>query len=85
MPLGEVFDKQINSDIADMKNVGAGRWAGSTTAAQLLQRFTKDIPWAHLDIAGVAWAAKPKPLTGKGATGFGVQLLDRFVADNFEA
>ncbi len=84
MPLNDSFDKQINSDAADMKNVGAGRWGGSTTAAQFLQRFTNDVPWAHLDIAGMAWAYKTKDTMGKGATGFGVQLLDRLVADNYE-
>ena len=84
MPLSAAFDKQINSDAADMKNVGAGRWAGGTTAAQLLQRFTNDVPWAHLDIAGMAWAYAEKDTMGKGATGFGVQLLDQLVADYYE-
>jgi len=84
MPLNEAYDKQINSDIADMKNVGAGRWAGSSTAAALLARFTNDVPWAHLDIAGMAWAYQAKKTMDKGATGFGVQLLDRLVADNYE-
>ena len=55
MPLGEAYDKIINSDIADMKNVG-DRYGGSITAAQFLQRFVKDTPWAHLDIAGMAWS-----------------------------
>ena len=84
-PLGEAFDKMIDSPIADMKNTGEGG-AGSITAAQFLQRFiTKGTPWAHLDIAGMAWQTKDKPLSVKGATAFGVRLLDRFVADHFEA
>jgi len=82
-PLGESYDKNINSEIADMKNIG-GRPGGSITAAQFLQRFVNGKPWAHLDIAGMAWAAKDTPTTPKGATAFGVRLLDRLVADNFE-
>ncbi len=85
MPLGEAYDKQLDGGPADMANISAGRWGGSITAAQLLQRFTNGVPWAHLDIAGTAWSNKAKPLMAKGATGFGVQLLDRFVADNFES
>ena len=84
LPLGEAYDKQINSPIADMKNVGSGRGGGSITAAQFLKRFVVDTPWAHLDIAGVAWAKKDAACVPKGGTGFGVRLLDRFVADNFE-
>jgi len=85
MPLGEEYDKQIKSDIADMKNVG-GRGAGATTAAQLLLRFVqKDVAWAHLDIAGVTWSGKNSATVPKGGTAFGVRLLDRLVADHFEA
>ena len=84
LPLGEAYDKQINSAIADMKNVGSGRGGGSITAAQFLRRFVDDTPWAHLDIAGVAWSKKDAACVPKGGTGFGVRLLDRFVADNFE-
>ena len=83
MPMGAAYDKQINSDIADMKNVG-NRYGGSITAAQFLQRFVKDTPWAHLDIAGMAWAEKDSPAVPKGASGFGVRLLERFVAENYE-
>jgi leucyl aminopeptidase len=84
LPLGDAYDKMINSPIADMKNVGE-RGAGSITAAQFLQRFIKkNTPWAHLDIAGTAWQSKDRPLSAKGATAFGVRLLDRFVADHFE-
>jgi leucyl aminopeptidase len=83
-PLSKAYDKQIDSPIADMKNIG-GRGAGSITAAQFLQRFIRDgVKWAHLDIAGTVWADKAGPVWDKGATGFGVRLLDRFVADNFE-
>ncbi len=85
MPLGERYDKDIASDIADMKNVGKAREAGSTAGAVLLRRFVGDTPWAHLDIAGTAWTKSDEPLAPKGATGFGVRLLDRFVADNWEA
>ena len=84
MPLGAAYDKLIDSPIADIKNVGP-REGGSITAAQFLQRFVEDgVKWAHLDIAGMVWAAKPGAVWDKGATGFGVRLLDRFIADNFE-
>jgi len=83
MPLDEAYDKKLKADAADMKNIG-GRDAGSITAAQFLQRFVNKTPWAHLDIAGVAWGKEAKPTVPKGATGFGVRLLDRLVADNYE-
>ncbi|WP_419730026.1 leucyl aminopeptidase [Lichenicola sp.] len=83
MPLGEAYDKLIRSDIADMKNIG-GRPGGSITAAQFLKRFVGDVAWAHLDIAGTAWAAKDAPGVPKGATAFGVRLLDRLVAAHYE-
>ena len=83
-PLSDAYNKLIDSPIADMKNVGP-RGAGSITAAQFLQRFIdKGVRWAHLDIAGMVWADKPGATFDKGATGYGVRLLDRFVADNFE-
>jgi len=83
-PLSEAYDKLLESPIADMKNVGP-RYAGSITAAQFLQRFIEPgVRWAHLDIAGMVWAAKAGTLHDKGATGYGVRLLDRFVADYFE-
>jgi leucyl aminopeptidase len=84
MPLDEAYDKQIRSDIADMKNVG-GRPGGSITAAQFIQRFVNGKPWAHLDIAGMAWSTKDTAVIPKGATAFGVRLLDRLVADNYES
>jgi leucyl aminopeptidase len=83
--LGESYDKSINSDIADMKNIGGGRAGGSITAAQFLQRFVNGKPWAHLDIAGMAWTSKDSPTIPKGASAYGVRLLDRFVADNCES
>ena len=84
LPMDENYAKHIKSDIADIKNTGRAREAGATAGAVFLQRFVGDIPWAHLDIAGVAWSKRDLALTGKGATGFGVRLLDRFVADHFE-
>ncbi len=85
MPLGEVYDKLMDSPIADIKNSGP-REAGSITAATFLQRFVEEgVKWAHLDIAGMVWSDKPGTLWDKGATGYGVALLDRFIADNFES
>ena len=84
MPLGDAYDKMIRSEIADMKNVG-GRPGGSISAACFLQRFTNGVPWAHLDIAGTAWSLKDSPITPKGATAFGVRLIDRLVAEHYEA
>ena len=83
-PLSPAYDKLLDSPIADMKNIGP-RYAGSITAAQFLQRFVQDgVAWAHLDIAGVAWSNKGNETTPKGATAFGVRLLDRLVADHYE-
>jgi leucyl aminopeptidase len=79
--MGDVFDKMIDSPIADMKNMGA-RYAGSITAAQFIKRFVQDgVAWAHLDIAGMVWADKPGTLWDKGATGYGVRLLDRLAVE----
>jgi leucyl aminopeptidase len=84
MPLGAAYDKLIDSPIADMKNVGP-REGGSISAAQFIQRYVeKGRPWAHLDIAGMVWAGKPGATWDKGATGFGVRVLDRYVRDNLE-
>jgi leucyl aminopeptidase len=83
-PLGEAYDRLIDSPIADMKNVGP-REAGSITAAQFIQRFVDDgVAWAHLDIAGMAWSDKAKATYDKGATGYGVRLLDQYIADTVE-
>ncbi|WP_033919804.1 leucyl aminopeptidase [Sphingomonas sp. 37zxx] len=83
-PMSPAYDKLIDSPIADMKNIGP-RGAGSITAAQFIQRFVDPgVRWAHLDIAGMVWADKPGSTYDKGATGFGVRVLDRLVRDNFE-
>ncbi|MBV1704619.1 MAG: leucyl aminopeptidase, partial [Hyphomicrobiales bacterium] len=83
MPLDPAFDKAMDSKFADMKNAG-GRDAGSCTAAEFLKRFVGDMAWAHLDVAGVAMAS-PQTETSRGwASGFGVRLLDRLVADRME-
>jgi leucyl aminopeptidase len=84
-PLGSAYDKLIDSPIADMKNVGP-RYGGSITAAQFLQRYIdKGVAWAHLDIAGMVWADKPGQTWDKGATGYGVRLLDQYVRTVLEA
>ena len=84
MPIGPSYDKLIDSPIADIKNIGP-RVAGSITAAQFLGRFIQaDVAWAHCDIAGMVWADKPGATWDKGATGFGVRLIDQFVADTLE-
>jgi leucyl aminopeptidase len=89
MPMGPTYDKMIDSQIADIKNQGS-RYGGSITAAQFLQRFIekdssgRGTPWAHLDIAGMVWADKPGATWDKGATGYGVRLLDRYVRDALE-
>jgi leucyl aminopeptidase len=85
MPLGPAYDDMLKSPVADMKNVG-GRPAGSITAAQFLKRFVKDdMPWIHLDIAGVAHVKSDLDMSPKGATGWGVRALDRLIADKYEA
>ncbi len=84
LPLADAYDKLMDSDAADIKNISGGREAGSITAAQFLQRFVNGVPWAHLDIAGTAWSKKDAPTVPKGATGFGLRLLDRLVAEHFE-
>lgn len=85
LPLSDAYDKALESPIADMQNIAnVGSGGGSITAAQFLQRFVNEVTWAHLDIAGVAWSKKDKPTSPKGATAFGVRLLDRWVRDNCE-
>lgn len=84
LPLADAYDKDIDSSVADVQNIGSGRGAGSITAAHFLKRFVNDVPWAHLDIAGTAWDKKSKPLCEKGATAFGVRLLNQYLMDNFE-
>jgi leucyl aminopeptidase len=84
LPLDESYDREIDSDAADVKNIASGRAGGSIIGAQFLQRFVNDVPWAHLDIAGMAWSSKDAPTVPKGATAFGVRLLDRFVSAYYE-
>ena len=83
MPLGPEYDKIIDSKFADMKNTG-GRWGGSITAAQLLQRFVDKTSWAHLDIAGTALGSPQTDINKSWSSGWGVRLLDRLVADHYE-
>jgi leucyl aminopeptidase len=84
LPMGEAYNKIMDSPVADMKN-SASREGGSITAACFLERFVEDgVKWAHLDIAGMVWSDKAGHLYDKGATGYGVALLDRYLADNHE-
>ena len=85
MPLHKNYDKLINSKNADMQNINYVGGAGSTTAAQFLQRFIKNkTPWAHLDIAGMSFSKYAGALNSGGATGYGVRLLNKFVEENYE-
>ncbi len=85
MPMSKEYAKQTKSPIADLQNIGTGgRGAGSIVAAEFLQKFVNDVPWAHLDIAGMAWSKKDTATVPKGGTGYGVRLLDRFVKKNYE-
>ena len=83
MPLTKAYDKLIDTKNADMKNIG-GRYAGSSTAAQFLQRYVGDTPWVHLDIAGTAMDSGSSDINKSWGSGWGVRLLDRLVADNYE-
>jgi len=84
-PLHKNYDKLMDSKIADVQNINYSGGAGSTTAAQFLQRFLKqNTPWAHLDIAGMAWTKKDMDIIPTGATGYGVKLLNRFIEENYE-
>ena len=84
LPLNDAYDRMMDSDAADIKNISGGRDASSITAAQFLQRFVNSVPWAHLDIAGTTWSKKDAATVPKGATAFGVRLLDRLVAEHYE-
>ena len=85
LPLGEEYDSEINTPRADMQNIGSIRFGGSIQAAQFIKRFIKkDLPWAHIDIAGVSWTKKSgqntfSKLHSPGATAFGVRLIDQFL------
>ena len=84
MPLDKAYDKMIDSKNADMKNIG-GKWAGACTAAAFIHRFIKkDMAWAHIDLAGTAMDAPRSEINTSWGSGWGVQLLDRFVSDNYE-
>jgi leucyl aminopeptidase len=84
LPLGPKYDKMIDSKVADIKNTG-GRWGGSISAAQFLQRFVKEgTPWAHLDIAGTAMSSVDSEINRSWGSGFGVRLLDQLVRDHYE-
>ncbi len=86
LPMTEDYNKLLKSPVADMQNISNGRMAGSITAAQFLERFVNDVPWAHLDIAGTAWIDNRQlPTSAKGATGYGVRLLDQLIKDHYEA
>jgi leucyl aminopeptidase len=84
MPLDPAYDKEIDSKNADMKNIG-GQYGGAITAAQFLKRFVGDLPWAHLDIAGVALASNRSETNESWSSGFGVRLLDQLVAEHYES
>ena len=85
MPLHDDFDKELNSPFVDLKNIGAGRYGGSVTAAQFLQRFVpKDTKWAHLDIAGTTWKNAGDIMNNKGSTGFGLTLIADFISKYFK-
>ncbi|MEP4802884.1 MAG: leucyl aminopeptidase, partial [Hyphomicrobiales bacterium] len=83
MPLAKSYDKLVDSKFADMKNTG-GRWAGSITAAQFLQRFVRDVDWAHLDVAGTAMGSPQTDTNRSWGSGFGVKLLNQLIADKYE-
>ena len=84
LPLAKSYDREIDSDATDVKKIASGRAGGSIIGAQFLQRFVNDVPWAHLDIAGTAWSTKDTATVPKGATAFGVRLLDRFISQYYE-
>lgn len=83
MPLGAAYDKLIKSRFADIKNTG-GRFGGAITAAQFLQRFVNDVPWAHLDIAGTGFGTPASDINKSWTSGFGVAVLDQFIIDHYE-
>lgn len=79
LPLSDAYDKDIDTDRADVRNIGSGRMAGSINGGQFIQRFVNGTKWAHLDIAGTVWLKKDTALSAKGATAFGVRLLNEFI------
>jgi leucyl aminopeptidase len=85
MPLGKGYTKQLESPIADLKNIGKPGQAGASVAAAFLEAFVGDVPWAHVDLAATSFVESDHPIGGRGGTGWGVRLVDRLVADSFEA
>lgn len=79
LPMFKLYDEKIKSKVADIKNIGEGRWAGAITAAKFLENFVGDVPWVHIDIAGPAFAESPKPHRDAGGTGYLVRSLVRWV------
>jgi leucyl aminopeptidase len=75
LPMFQDYAEQIKSDVADIKNVGSGRWGGAITAAKFLEEFVDDKPWVHIDIAGPSFLEKPKPWLDGGGTGAFVRTL----------
>ena len=85
MPLDEVYRKATDGTVSDIRNIGGGREGGGCTAAGYLEKFIDEgRRWAHLDIAGTAYSKSDKPTAPKPAAGYGVQLLDRLIADHYE-
>lgn len=85
MPMGDEYNAQMDSKIADVQNISNMKGAGSITAAQFLERFVNDTPWLHIDIAGVAWHEKGDDVTPQGASGYGVRLLNALVKEHYES
>jgi leucyl aminopeptidase len=79
LPMFELYDEKVKSKVADIKNIGEGRWGGAITAAKFLEHFVADVPWVHLDIAGPAFADSPKPHRDAGASGVMVRTLVRWL------
>jgi leucyl aminopeptidase len=85
LPMFEEFGEQIRSDVADIKNIGEGRWAGAITAAKFLEHFVSNTPWVHCDIAGPAFAEKPKAWLDAGGTGAMLRTLVELIRDEVVA
>jgi leucyl aminopeptidase len=79
LPMFDLYDEKVKSKVADIKNIGEGRWGGAITAAKFLEHFVDDVPWVHIDIAGPAFADSPKPHRDAGATGAMVRTLVRWI------
>ena len=79
LPMFSLYDDKVKSKVADIKNVGEGRWGGAITAAKFLENFVADVPWVHIDIAGPAFVDSPKPHRDAGATGVMVRSLVRWI------